>query len=349
MNQLERIQAIYRLLKEETLSKNDIIERLQTDISLRQIERDLKDLETFYLRDDETLIKNTHFRRHTYSIDKDKPKETETKLSIEDYAVLEMLQISGNTTLCDSNEKALDLHNTHQKSIKDYFQGMPPDNIIEKSFFYELTKNKDFITNLKTVYRAIYEQKEIRISKITMDVTSENAKNLEEKNEILKPLKILYHRGDFCLCAFKNKKFLTYSLIQLKNVNILKKGFDRKEWLEKGNIEMKTRFGITKRSKVSNKTEKIKLQFSESTGFFVSNFFWHNTQNITQLPNKDYLVEFESEINRELVGWIFQWMNNVKVIEPKELKDLHNKILKDILEVHTKDKDKVESKNFFND
>ena len=28
-------------------------------------------------------------------------------------------------------------------------------------------------------------------------------------------------------------------------------------------------------------------------------------------------------INRELVGWIFRWMSNVKIIGPKKLKDLY--------------------------
>lgn len=108
---------------------------------------------------------------------------------------------------------------------------------------------------------------------------------------------------------------------------------------------MEKRFGITKRSKVSNKPEKIELHFSRITGSFIEKFSWHNSQNIRKVDNH-YRVEFESEINRELVGWIFQWMNNVKIIKPKELQELYDDILKDIQE--NKQKLIVPNKNIFN-
>ncbi|MNG35937.1 hypothetical protein D3C85_1814520 [compost metagenome] len=35
-------------------------------------------------------------------------------------------------------------------------------------------------------------------------------------------------------------------------------------------------------------------------------------------------------INRELVGWIFQWMYNVRIIEPVILQDYYNQTLRKI-------------------
>ena len=39
-------------------------------------------------------------------------------------------------------------------------------------------------------------------------------------------------------------------------------------------------------------------------------------------------------INRELIGWLFQWMYNVKIIEPPILKKYYEKSLKQIIKVN---------------
>ena len=38
-------------------------------------------------------------------------------------------------------------------------------------------------------------------------------------------------------------------------------------------------------------------------------------------------MKFESGINRELIGWIFQWMGNVRINSPKKLIDLYKEQL----------------------
>jgi len=42
-------------------------------------------------------------------------------------------------------------------------------------------------------------------------------------------------------------------------------------------------------------------------------------------------------INRELVGWIFMWLYNVRIVEPPELKAYYNKTIKEIQQVDKKD------------
>ena len=52
-------------------------------------------------------------------------------------------------------------------------------------------------------------------------------------------------------------------------------------------------------------------------------------------------------INRELGGWIFQWMNNVKIIEPPELIALYQDIVNKINANNQKNA-KLQSVNLFN-
>jgi predicted DNA-binding transcriptional regulator YafY len=91
--------------------------------------------------------------------------------------------------------------------------------------------------------------------------------------------------------------------------------------------ELKHRFGVSKN--IDDKIYTIKLQFSESTGNFVQKLFWHPTQKITK-HKKNFILEMECGINRELVGWIFQWMHNIKILEPPELIDIYQQTLKEI-------------------
>ncbi|MET4080671.1 putative DNA-binding transcriptional regulator YafY [Pedobacter sp. UYP30] len=42
-------------------------------------------------------------------------------------------------------------------------------------------------------------------------------------------------------------------------------------------------------------------------------------------------MKMECGINLELVGWLFQWMGNVKIVEPTILKDLYQQQLDKML------------------
>ena len=37
---------------------------------------------------------------------------------------------------------------------------------------------------------------------------------------------------------------------------------------------------------------------------------------------KYIVLEFDSQLNRELVGWVMMWMDHVKILDPPELKHL---------------------------
>ena len=90
-------------------------------------------------------------------------------------------------------------------------------------------------------------------------------------------------------------------------------------------VEILKRFGVT--NNIDNTTYSIELEFTDITGNFIKNYYWHANQSFTKNKNGNWLMKFESGINRELIGWIFQWMGNVKIKSPKKLIALYKEQL----------------------
>lgn len=120
--------------------------------------------------------------------------------------------------------------------------------------------------------------------------------------------------------------------------------FDSKKLLRKMDKEMLKRFGIT--GNMTKEVYDIEIEFTEMTGTFVKNQFWHPTQSFSQLPNGNYLMKLHCGINRELVGWIFQWMSNVKVRQPQILVDVVKDKYKEVLKSYDIDTEMVSNNTF---
>lgn len=345
MTQIERLKEIYQLLLQKAHCKNDIIAVIQPKVSLRQLERDLIDLKNSYLRPTEQLLEIKEGKRMYYSIAKRKTKKK--NLSIDDFCIYDMLLISENTSLFKKFEKQVLFFKNFKKALFEVFgehQNFVDKKIIHKTNFYELKYDDDFIKNILPIYKAIYNEKYIQVKELKFDATGENSE-LKKLNLQLKPIKIIFHRGDFFLfCSYK-KRYKIFEIGQLKEVVVLQKGFNLKKESIAFESEIEKRFGVS-----NNKDEKIydiKLEFSEATGNYISKMSWHESQKMIQLANKNYQMTMRCGINRELGGWIFQWMNNVKIIEPPELIALYQDIVNKINANNQKNA-KLQSVNLFN-
>ena len=120
--------------------------------------------------------------------------------------------------------------------------------------------------------------------------------------------------------------------------------FDNRLLLDEMDKELMKRFGITEN--INNEIYNIEIEFTELTGTFVKNQFWHPTQKFTVLENGNYLMKLHCGINRELVGWIFQWMSNVRVLKPEILKDAVLSKYRDVLDSYSDDAPLVSNNSF---
>lgn len=288
MKQTKRIKYLYDLLSSSKHTYESLLnafDKKKVIIGLRQLQRDIKDLELF-LGNDEGLIKN-----------RGKGKIVE-------------LEIKKRTT-------------TNSPSF------------VEDSIFKTPLDNKDIETKVAFFNEVILKKTPVRIEKILNDATSFNSE-FKDTSFTLFPLKIIYHNSDYYLgCYIKKKKeFGIFKINQLVEYQTLRrsKQYDYDKLLVGFDIYAKTLFGMTKN--IDDNIYKIKLEFSSVTGTYIETFVWHHSQKLKRKDNT-IIMTLKCGINRELVGWIFMWMYNVRIVEPPELQDYYSKTIKKIEEINT--------------
>lgn len=150
------------------------------------------------------------------------------------------------------------------------------------------------------------------------------------------PIRIVYHRGIFFVLGVIKEldKVLALDIHQVEEFKIIEKSFRQnyRKLKNRLDMEMSVRFGITQN--MNEQVFDIELEFSSITGFYVKNHIWHDSFSAEPLSNGNWLMKMKCGLNRELVGWIFQWMGNVKIINPPELKDLYLQQLQKMIKLN---------------
>ena len=93
--------------------------------------------------------------------------------------------------------------------------------------------------------------------------------------------------------------------------------------------------------------DTIKIELANVIADFLAHHHWHATQQFSKQSGKT-IVTFQCGINRELLGWLFQWLYNIKILEPPILKDYFEKTIHEISAVHQAKKPLV-YRNIFGD
>lgn len=235
------------------------------------------------------------------------------------------------------------LSGVHVRSIGlDYLQQLS-DNLIDSAINHDLG-SIDLINHLIVTGwgQARYGDRDRRILKSVLKAIEEKrmvvleflpqmqAENPLPNKRLWKPHALVSHRGSIFVTCTKDSNPTLYffdleSIIAIK----LSEGKFRKQ-IPKDEVEafLSGRFGITSSN---GKTYKVRLAFHPSdsksiTGFknpFIQKRSWHPKQQFMMDESGKYIVlEFDSQLNRELVGWVMMWMDHVKILDPPELKHL---------------------------
>jgi predicted DNA-binding transcriptional regulator YafY len=288
MKQTQRIKYIYDLLSGSKHTYETLLnafKKRKVAIGLRQLQRDIKDLELF-LDKDERLVKN-----------RGKGK------------ILE-LEIKKSTTVNSPS-------------------------FVEASIFKTPIDKKDIETKVAFFNEVILKKAPLSIDKIQNDATSFNAE-FKDTSFTLLPLKIIYHNSDYYLGCYikKTKEFGIFEINQLVEYRTLRKSkqYDYNKLIVGFNTYAKTLFGVTKN--IDDNIYKIKLEFSSVTGSYIETFVWHHSQKLKRKDNS-IIMTLKCGINRELVGWIFMSMYNVRIVEPPELQDYYSRTIKEIQQINT--------------
>ena len=178
------------------------------------------------------------------------------------------------------------------------------------------------------------------------DETGDNFSFSSKKIQII-PVLMIFHRNNYYIGGYNvsQNQVVIYGIRQMEGVSILPKTCNPKDYYYLVSKELDSRFGITKN--INSNIYTIQIEISSVLSEFIQNHTWHHSQQFEKKKGKTLLI-LTCGINRELIGWLFQWMYNIKILEPLILKDYYEKALHEILAVHQAKKPLV-YRNIFGD
>ena len=335
MTGIKRVIVLYNYLKKAPSTAKSLSEQLSdgSQAALRQIYRDLKDVAKLADTHGERLIQETdgRYNRKIYKI---QSAGLQTSLSEDDLdtyfisrAVLPSVFTKERALSLDRLQEAIRQRVIASKAVR-LKTGLTSDTVTN-THFYENKVTSELDGKLKDMLWAVGQQVTITITHLSDDATSAQA--LTELPAQVQPVKIVFHRGCFYVVTVRttDQRVLAFQIDQLTYET--GRPFRRTNKLMKMvEANLNNRFGITQN--IDNEAYNVELRFSTVTGRFVSEQFWHHSQNAEQV-GADWLITFHCGINRELVGWLFQWMSNVKIIGPPKLKELYDEQLARMLTI----------------
>ncbi len=321
----ERLLRIYSRLKQGPVTIEIIKEwalNNNINISDRTFYRDLDDLEIALLLTDEKLIVKTGEKnKKIWKIEFKSSNSNLDEFDINSYLLFKNFL---PLPIVLSRKKSLDkienlFYTINSKSPFEHHLNIANQQIIG-SHFYEVSNIEEYQKILSDAIWSIQNKREMQILETDLDYTS-ISKSLQFPLRFL-PLQIVYHRGAVHIAGFikGETKLIILALEQMKKYEITNEMFNSKGLLNLLEKETQKRFGITEN--MNDAIYDIEIEFSALTGTFVQNQFWHRTQIFKKLESGNILMKITCGINRELVGWIFQWMSNAKVLKPKILADM---------------------------
>lgn len=345
----ERLLKIYGRLKRGPVTISvikDWAARNDMKISARTFYRDLKELEHSLMMDGEKLVVTEGEKnRKVWKIEYNDSHDRLDDFDINSYLLFKnFMPLPVVLSRKNSLNKIENLFYKHySKSRFENFVTNAGQQIVG-SHFYELEIVDNYHQTLNDAVWSVQNKREIEIASVDFDYTS--IPFSQPFPVVLLPVQILYHRGVVHLSGFtkESNQLIILALEQIKKYRLTNEMFDNRPLLLELKRLMSRRFGITENT--DDEVYDIEIEFSTLTGTFVKGQHWHPTQKFIQLPDENYLMTMRCGLNRELVGWIFQWMSNAKVLSPPKLIEMVNDKYREVLEMY-KDEGEVISNNSF--
>ena len=198
---------------------------------------------------------------------------------------------------------------------------------------FNLPKSKPVETSKRAlIQEAIAKNNMMLIRNLKNDETGDNFSFNAKKIEII-PVLILFHRNNYYVGGYNltQESVVFYGVRQMEGLTILPKKCKPNEYYNLVSEELASRFGVTKN--INPKIYTIQIEISNVLSDFIQNHTWHHSQQFEKKKGKT-LLTLTCGINRELLGWLMQWMYNIKIVEPKILRNYYEKIIKEVMAVH---------------
>ena len=211
------------------------------------------------------------------------------------------------------------------------------NHLFDSFGFDESTKNalKSKLKNTNTCYSFIQrpfeslENKAEILKSLEFAILHKRKINLaykaEKKLEFKEicPYKIVFMSENFYLICASELGVSKFRITQIKNVDILSSTFYTNLAVSEFIDTMETPFALFDAPKIL-----VRVQISaKKARFFKAKKFYKSQVIEKELDSGDIIVSFNITSFDEIKSFILSWLGNVRILEPKELKDEINELL----------------------
>jgi len=133
------------------------------------------------------------------------------------------------------------------------------------------------------------------------------------------PLHLIFYRSNWYLMARAAAGLRTYSLARVDAVRVLPE--PHRDPLDEEAIhrQIEATFGIFITDQ-HRKVVRVRLRFPRAMAGFIETVVYHPRQKMTLLADGGVEVSFPSTVNRELVGEVLRFADQVEIVAPAELR-----------------------------
>jgi hypothetical protein len=334
---LIRLKLIYESLKKspcDILKLQDVLQKNNLSVNIRQIYRDVKSVENFFLNESEIMEEaEINEKKRAWKINNKKGKrdfsvdEFYSKLilhnSIPSYIKVECKEVLKNDIL-----KGISFKSNHI-----FFKSIEAINSFIKTGFFEKYYCIDTEKRFNDIFWCIINKRKIFIKSKNQKIYCQN---LESFEFAFYPLTFIIHNGSILVAGTNQKnRVLIFDLSELNEYNYMNTKFNKSDQLLMIVVnELEKRFGICEN--IDNNIYDISIELSKEIGDYLKKFNWHHSQKFN-ITKTGYILELNCGINRELLGWISALNTKAKIIKPERVKMIFYQNLINTEKLYTSD------------
>ena len=322
---LERIIRIYNRLRRGPVTI-DVLSKWAAnagiEVGTRQLYRDINQLKTLQIAEGENVVEFTDEKnRKTWKLEYKAEAGKLTPFDINSFFLLK--NFAPFAVLAERKSSFEKIEKIFYKSFsKNEYEKYVQANelFLRHSNFNE---NKYGTLEHKQIEDLIWALHNSRIIIVEQDlINSANNKIINTDFPVtFYPMELVFHRGRIAIAGInKDEKLLHFSIDKDFVFTLTNDAFNRKKFIKTYTQNLKGFFGIS--DPLNKKIYNIKLEFTDSYGGSMKSFYWHHTEKWTLLKNGNYMLHLQCGIGRELVGFIANGLDKIKIHQPKILKDI---------------------------
>lgn len=338
---LERLIRLYNRLRRGPVTIEIISKWAKTagiTVSERQLYRDLNTLKSLRVAAGENVVEYTDEKNHkTWKLEYNDGEEKLTQYDINSFFLLKNFSPYSVVEQRKSSVEKLEhtLYKALSKSKYEQFI-LANEMYLRRTNYYENMYGKTEHQQIEDLIWALHNKRIIIIEEELL-----NAANIHLPPDpfplAMYPLEMVFHRGRLRIAGLSvsRQQFLLFTIDKTFRFSLTNQSFSRKPLAAAYRKHFDRLFGISEPA--IRRTYHLQIEFTRGYGESMMNYFLHHSQRWELLKNGNYLLHLHCGIGRELVGFIADGLNKVKVRKPKVLKDLVWQKLKDTVAVYEQD------------